>query len=143
MVLPGGSARICMANELFGRRGILQRGPRTRGMDGVRIERRAAPGVTFRAELIAPGYKRNPRRPLCARVRACPGSKIISPGAPAFPIHPFPRFTLHGRRKTFTLVTYESPPVLVTSARTTCADCNSLTTGEEKAILCCGIIFQR
>lgn len=85
MVLPSGCARICMANGLFGRRGILQRGPRTRGVDGVRTETSSPRGNVPR-EINRARLQKKPRRPLCARVQARPGSKIISSGAPAFPI---------------------------------------------------------
>lgn len=66
MGIPGGSARICMVNGLFGRRGILwgyrEQGKREGAVNGggVQTETSSLLGNVPRAELIAPGYKRNP-----------------------------------------------------------------------------------
>lgn len=51
------------------------------------------------------------RRPLCARIRDRPGSKIISSGTSAFPIHPlpFPGFTLGATDEKPSLLSRTSP----------------------------------
>lgn len=108
MVLPGGCARICMANGLFGRRGILQRWPRTRGMDRVPTETSSPRGNVPRGINRARLQKKR-RRPLCARIRARPGSKIISSGAPAFSVHPLPGFILGATDEKPSLLSRTSP----------------------------------